>query len=67
MRVGVGPDQKQSALEILELELALIRSTKKDFALLLIGLDRFRALSDVLGYSFGEEVLYVAEQRISAS
>jgi len=66
MRVRVGVDQKQSALEILELELALLRSTKEGFALLLIGLDRFRALSDVLGYSFGEEVLYVAEQRIAA-
>ena len=67
MRVRVGVDQKQSALEILELELALVRSSQKGFALLLIGLDRFRALSDVMGYSFGEEVLYVAEQRITAS
>jgi diguanylate cyclase (GGDEF)-like protein len=67
MRIGYVDERKQSALEILELELAQVRSSEQGFALLLIGLEQCRALSDALGYSFGEEVLHLGAQRIAAT
>jgi diguanylate cyclase (GGDEF)-like protein len=69
MHIGYVKDQKGSVLETLEH--ALVRSladgTEPRFAILLIGLERFRALSDILGYSYGEEVLNLGGRRIASA
>jgi diguanylate cyclase (GGDEF)-like protein len=69
MRLSYVEDRNQSALELLELALvrSIAGSTEQGFAIFLIGLERVRALSDILGYSFGEEVLDLGAQRIAST
>lgn len=59
MRSPYVDDRKHSALEVLEHALVqfIADGSEPGFAIFLIGMERSRALSDVLGYSFGEEVV----------
>jgi diguanylate cyclase (GGDEF)-like protein len=69
MRISYVEDRNQSVLELLELALvrSIAHSNEQGFAIFLIGLERVRALSDILGYSFGEEVLDLGGQRIAST
>jgi diguanylate cyclase (GGDEF)-like protein len=69
MRRPYVDDGKHSVLEVLEHALAqlIADGTEQEFAVLLIGMERSRALSDVLGYSFGEEVMSLGGERIEST
>jgi diguanylate cyclase (GGDEF)-like protein len=66
MRRPYVDDRKDSVLEVLEHALAqlIADDIEHGFAVFLIGIERSRALSDVLGYSFGEEVVSLGGERI---
>jgi diguanylate cyclase (GGDEF)-like protein len=61
--------RKNSVIEVLEHALAqfVADGIEPGFAIFLIGMERSRALSDVLGYSFGEEVVSLVEERIEST
>jgi diguanylate cyclase (GGDEF)-like protein len=69
MRSPYADDRKHSVLEVLEHALAqlIADDTEQGFAVFLIGMERSRALSDVLGYSFGEEVVSLGGERIEST
>jgi diguanylate cyclase (GGDEF)-like protein len=69
MRGPYVDDREHSVLRVLEHALAQFHAdnTEQGFAFFLVGMERARALSDVLGYSFGEEVVSVAGQRIEST
>jgi diguanylate cyclase (GGDEF)-like protein len=62
-------DRKHSVLEVLEHALVpfLAEGVEQGFALFLIAMERSRALSDVLGYSFGQEVVSLGAERIEST
>jgi diguanylate cyclase (GGDEF)-like protein len=62
-------DRKHSALGLLEHALVqfIADGVELGFAIFLIGMERSRALSDVLGYSFGEEVVSLGGERIEST
>ena len=69
MRSPYVDDRKHSALEVLEQALVpfIADGVELGFAIFLIGMERSRALSDVLGYSFGEEVVTLGGERIEST
>jgi diguanylate cyclase (GGDEF)-like protein len=69
MRRSHVDDRKDSVLEVLEHALAqlIADGIEQGFALFLIGMERSRALSDILGYSFGEEVVNLGGERIESA
>jgi len=69
MRSPYVDDRKHSALEVLEHALVpfIADGVELGFAIFLIGMERSRALSDVLGYSFGEEVVSLGGERIEST
>src|ERR1700683_3294660 len=69
MRSPYADDRKHSVLEVLEHALAqlIADDTEQGFAVFLIGMERSRALSDVMGYSFGEEVVSLGGERIEST
>ena len=69
MRRPYVDDRKDSVLETLEHALAqlIADGSEQEFAVFLIGMERSRALSDVLGYSFGEEVVSLGGERIEST
>lgn len=62
-----GLPNRQLFLERLDWSLRLARRHNKQFALLQIGLDRFRQINDTLGHEIGDEVLKAAARRLSGS
>jgi diguanylate cyclase (GGDEF)-like protein len=69
MRTPCVDDRKDSVLVVLEHALAplIADGVEHGFAIFLIGMERSRALSDVLGYSFGEEVVRLGGERIQST
>jgi diguanylate cyclase (GGDEF)-like protein len=69
MRRSYVEDRKHSVLDVLDHALARLTAddTEQGFAVFLIGMERARALSDVLGYSFGEEVVSLGGERIEST
>jgi diguanylate cyclase (GGDEF)-like protein len=69
MRISCLEDRKDGVLEVLERALAqfTVDGSEEGFAVFLIGMDRSRALSDVMGYSFGEEVVSLGGERIEST
>jgi len=69
MRSPYVDDRKHGALEVLEHALMqfIADGVEPGFAIFLIGMERSRALSDVLGYSFGEEVVSLGGGRIEST
>jgi diguanylate cyclase (GGDEF)-like protein len=69
MRRAYVDDRKHNVLNVLEHALGQLAANDPEhgFAVFLIGIERSRALSDVLGYSFGEEVVSLGGQRIEST
>ena len=69
MRRRYVDDRKHNVLEVLEnvLQQLVAEADEHGFAMFLIGTQRSRALSDVLGYSFSEEVVSLAGERMVSS
>ena len=69
MRRRYVDDRKHNVLEVLQnaLERLVAEADERGFAMFLIGTQRSRALSDVLGYSFSEEVVSLAGERMVSS
>jgi diguanylate cyclase (GGDEF)-like protein len=69
MRRRYVDDRKHNVLEVLEkaLQQLVAEADQRGFAMFLICTQRSRALSDVLGYSFSEEVVSLAGERMLSS
>ena len=69
MRRPYVDDRKHGVLEVLEHALVqfIADDVEQGFATFLIGMQRSRTLTDVLGYSFGQEVVSLGGERIEST